>query len=191
MTQSQHSVRDGYGGSPTFRDLYEILRIPVLLALTAIAGTWAVWYFTSASCTNDLASVTGCNPSTIAHYISLDALNKIMTHAVIAGGGGGIWSYAMTTRQRRVIEALENQLAEERERAAEERERAAEERERFAAILAEERERAAEERDKAAEERERAAEEREKAAEERRQLLALVESMREQHNGNSESPQQS
>ena len=87
-----------------------------------------VWYFTSASCSNDLASVTGCNPSTIAHYISLDALNKIMTHAVIAGGGGGIWSYAMTTRQRRVIEALENQLAEERERAAEERERAAEER---------------------------------------------------------------
>ena len=143
MTQSQPSI---YGGAPTFRDLYEILRIPVLLALTAIAGTWAVWYFTSASCSNDLANVTGCNPSTIAHYISLDALNKIITHAVIAGGGGGIWSYAMTTRQRRVIEALENQLAEERERAAEERER-------FMAILAEEQRKAAEERERAAEER--------------------------------------
>ena len=51
-----------------------------------------------------------------------------MTHAVIAGGGGGIWSYAMITRERKAREAaerarleLEQQLAEERERAAEER----------------------------------------------------------------------
>ena len=41
----------------------------------------------------------------------------------------------MTTRQRRVIEALENQLAEERERAAEERERAAEERRQLLAAI--------------------------------------------------------
>ena len=116
----------------TIRDLYEILRLPVLLAAIAIAGTWAVWYFTHTSCSEELARATGCNPSAIARYISLDALNKIVTHAVIAGGGGGVWSYAMTTRQRKVIEALEHQLAEERERAAEERERAAEERERAA-----------------------------------------------------------
>lgn len=175
MTQSQHSI---YEGSPTFHDLYEILRIPVLLALIAIAGTWTVWYFTSTSCSDSMASLTGCNPSTIARYISLDALNKIMTHAVIAGGGGGIWSYAMITRERRAREVaekarleLERQLVEERERAAEERERAAEERER------------------AAEEREKAAEEREKAAEERRQLLAtiehLTERLAEQQNGGS------
>jgi hypothetical protein len=106
-----------------------------------------------------------------ARYINLDALNRIVTHAVIAGGGGGLWSYAMITRERKAREALEKQLAEERERAAEERERAAEERER------------------AAEERERAAEERERAAEERRQLLATIESLMErlagQQNGGS------
>ena len=67
-----------------------------------------------------------------ARYINLDALNRIVTHAVIAGGGGGLWSYAMITRERKAREALEKQLAEERERAAEERERAAEERERAA-----------------------------------------------------------
>ena len=119
-------------GQTTFRDVYEILRLPILLAAIAIAGTWVVWYFTHAACSEELARVTGCNPSAVARYISLDALNKIMTHAVIAGGGGGLWSYAMTTRQRKVIEALEHQLAEERERSAEERERAAEERERAA-----------------------------------------------------------
>ena len=60
----------------------------------------------------------------------------------------------MTTRQRRIIEALEHQLAEERERAADERERAADE-------------------------RERATSERERADEERRQLLAIIESFTE------------
>ena len=148
----------------TFRDVYEILRLPILLAAIAIAGTWVVWYFTHTTCSEALARATGCNPSDIARYISLDALNKIVTHAVIAGGGGGLWSYAMITRQRKVIEALEHQLAEERERAAEERERAAEE-------------------------RERAAEERERAAEERQQLLATIENLTErlteQQNGGS------
>jgi uncharacterized protein YlxW (UPF0749 family) len=80
----------------------------------------------------DLAQVTGCNPSQTARYINLDSLNKMVAHAVVAGGGGGLWSYAMITRQRKVIEALEYQLAKERERAAEEREQAAEERERAA-----------------------------------------------------------
>ena len=69
--------------------------------------------------------------------------------------------YAMITRQRKVIEALEHQLADERERAAGERERSADERER------------------AAGERERSADERERAAGERRQLLAIIESLTE------------
>ena len=158
MTQGHPSTNDG---PTTFRDVYEILRLPILLAAFAIAGTWVVWYFTSATCSTELSRINGCNPSAVAHYINLDALNKIMTHAVIAGGGGGLWSYAMITRERKAKEAerrarleLERQLADERERAAEERERAAEE-------------------------RERAAEERERAAEERRQLLATIESLTE------------
>ncbi len=118
-----------------FRDLWEILRLPVLFALTAIAATWAVWYLTSASCSAELAEATGCNAGRIAHYINLDALNKMMAHAVIAAGGGGLWSYAMITRERKAREAerkareaaekaretAERQLAEERERADEER----------------------------------------------------------------------
>ena len=60
----------------------------------------------------------------------------------------------MMTRQRKAIESLEQQLAEERERAAEERERAALE-------------------------RERAAEERKGESEDRRQLLATIESLTE------------
>ena len=86
MTQSTTTF---YGGPPTFRDLYEILRLPILLALFAIAGTWVVWYLTNTSCPTELAVSTGCNPSMAARYINLDALNRIVTHAVIAGGGGG------------------------------------------------------------------------------------------------------
>jgi hypothetical protein len=117
----------------------------------------------------DLAQVTGCNPSQTARYINLDSLNKMVAHAVVAGGGGGLWSYAMITRERRAREALEKQLAEERERAAEERERAAEERERAAA-------------------------ERDRAAAERSQLLSTIETLTErlaeQQNGNNgEAPE--
>ena len=128
-----------YNGPLTFLDYWEILRLPALFALAAIAGTWAVWYFTSVPCHPDLTQTTGCYSSEITRHIHLNLLNKMMTHAVIGGGGGGLWSYAMITRQRKAIEAerkareaLEMQLAEERERAAEERERAAEERERAA-----------------------------------------------------------
>ena len=124
-----------YDGPPTVRDLYEILRLPVLFALIAIAGTWVVWYLTNTSCPAELVQTTGCNPSLTARYISLDALNKILTHAVIAGGGGGLWSYAMITRERRAREAAERQLAEEREKAAEEREKAAEERRQLLAMI--------------------------------------------------------
>ena len=150
----------------TLRDYWEILRLPVLLVAVAVAATWAVWYLTSVPCSPKLAETTGCNPAQIARYINLDLLNKMMTHAVIAGGGGGLWSYAMTTRQRRAIESLERQLAEERERAAEERERAD-------ARIAEERERADA-----------------RIAEERREFLAIIERLTERQNGgNNQSPQ--
>ena len=183
-------------GPPTLADLWEILRLPALLALGAVAASWLVWYFTSESCTMELAQDIGCNPSRLAQYINLDALNKIAAHGVVAGSGGGLWSYAMITRERRAREDLAKQLAEERqrsdaqlaeerrrsdERLAEERrrsdderqqfeERLAEERQRFDAQLAEERRLAAE---RQAEERQRSEEERrrgeERLAEERRQ----------------------
>ena len=182
---------------PTLADLWEILRLPVLLALAAIAVTWLVWYLTSASCTLELAQATGCNPSRAARYINLTALNNMATHAVLAGGGGGLWSYRMITRERKAREYLAKQLAEERERNAAERaqaaerqaeerrqadERMAEERRQFAETLqsvmqqmSEERAQAAEER---AQERAQAAEERAQAAEERRQYMSLLEDLR-------------
>lgn len=165
-------------GPPTLADLWEILRLPALLALAAVAASWLVWYFTSESCTMELAQAIGCNPSRLAQYINLDAMNKIAAHGVVAGSGGGLWSYAMITRERRAREDLAKQLAEERqrsdERLAEERrrsdERLAEERQRSDAQLAEERRLAAE---RQAEERQRFEEERrrgeERLAEERRQ----------------------
>lgn len=112
----------------TARDLWEILSLPLLFALVAVALTWLVWYFTSASCPAELAGTTGCNPSLIAGYVNLEVLNKTVTHAAIAAGGGGLWSYAVITRERRAREALERQLTDERARAAEERAQAAEER---------------------------------------------------------------
>ena len=171
-------------GPPTLADLWEILRLPALLALAAVAASWLVWYFTSESCTMELAQAIGCNPSRLAQYINLDALNKIAAHGVVAGSGGGLWSYAMITRERRAREDLAKQLAEERqrsdeqlaeerrrsdERLAEERRRSDDERQQFEERLAEERrqfeERLAEERRLAAE---RQAEERQRFEEERR-----------------------
>ena len=165
-------------GPPTLADLWEILRLPALLALAAVAASWLVWYFTSESCTMELAQAIGCNPSRLAQYINLDALNKIAAHGVVAGSGGGLWSYAMITRERRAREDLAKQLAEERQRSdaqlAEERrrsdERLAEERRLAAERQAEERQRFEEERQRLdaqlAEERRRGEE---RLAEERRQ----------------------
>ena len=122
-------------GALTLRDLWEILRLPVLLALISIVVTWAIWYLTSTTCSPELALATGCNSSGIARYINLEVLNKMVTHAAIAGGGGGLWSYVMITRERRAREALERQLAEERAQAAEERAQAAEERRQLLATI--------------------------------------------------------
>ena len=97
--------------------------------------TWLVWYFTSASCSTELAETTGCNSSPIAGYVNLEILNKAVTHAAIAAGGGGLWSYAVITRERRARAALERQLAEERAQAAEERAQAAEERRQLLSLI--------------------------------------------------------
>ena len=182
----------------TLRDYWEILRLPILFALGAIALTWAIWYFTSTSCPPELAEAVRCNPSLMARYISLDALNKMVTHGVIAGGGGGFWSYLMITRERKAREALERQFTEEREtlerQLAEERE----EREARDRQLAEEREEREARDRQLAEEREardrQLAEERERADAERQQLLAIIEGLNERlaerENGNNGSDSQ-
>ena len=192
-------------GRLTPRDLWEILRLPVFAALVAIVATWLVWYFTSASCSPELAQTTGCNPSQVARYVNLEIVNKAFTHAAVAAGGGGIWSYAVITRERRAREAAEMQLAEVLAQAAEERAqssaqlaRVTEQMEQLMAQAAEERAQAAEERAQAAAERAQAAAERaqaseriaqlqEQAAEERSQYLALLAQLTERLEGNGQS----
>ena len=153
-------------GPLTYRDLWEILSLPAALALAAVVGTWLVWYFTSGSCTLELAESTGCNPSRVAGYVNLEILNKATTHAAIAAGGGGLWSYAVITRERKAREAAEKLLTEVLAQAADDRARAQAAEERaaatIAAVLAQ-------------------------AAEERRQFLATIERLTEHRNGDDQS----
>lgn len=184
----------------TISDLWEITRLPALLATLAIALTWLVWYLTTAPCSPELANLTGCNPSRIARYINLDVLSKLFTHATLAAGSGGFWSYLMITKERRARQAAEKRLAEALEQSASEREREAAERAAERAQFAEERAQFAADREREAAERaadraqfaaerereaaERAAE-RAQAAEERRLLLAAIERLTAQRNGNN------
>ena len=125
------------------QDLREIATLPVAAALAALALTWLVWYFTGNRCTDDLATITGCNASALAAFINPALLKDLLTNSAIAATGGGVWSYVMITRERRAREAAERALAEERQqkeealaRADEERRRADEERQRKEEALA-------------------------------------------------------
>ena len=146
----------------TLQDFREIATLPVAAALAALALTWLVWYFTGNRCTDELASITGCNTSSIAAFINPALLKDILTNSAIAATGGGVWSYVMITRERRAREAAEKAreaaeqaLAEERQRTEAERQRADEERRRVETVEAEARERVEEERRRADEDRTR------------------------------------
>ena len=157
----------------TIRDLWEIISLPLLLSSAVVAATWLVWYFTRTSCPPELANITGCNPGQIARYINLEVLSKILTHAAIAAGGGGIWSYIMITRERKARETAEKNLAQEREQSAAEREQAATERGQATAERAELLARLDEERAQSATERAQ-------SADDRAELLARLDAERAQ-----------
>lgn len=119
---------DPYVVRPSPRDIYELLRLPALFAVVTAAITWLIWYYTSTSCTVELAARTGCNTATIARYISVDVFGRMLTYAAITGAAGGVWNYDMFTKMRAVIAAersradeAEKQLAEYRQQAEEER----------------------------------------------------------------------
>ena len=191
----------------TISDLWEITRLPIFLATLAIALTWLVWYLTIAPCTPELANIIACNPGRIARYINLEVLGNLFTHATLAAGSGGFWSYLMITKERRARQAAEMRLAEALEQSAADREREAAERAADRAQFAEERaqfvaeraqfaadrereaaERAADRAQFAAEREREAAEraaERAQAAEERRLFLAAIERLTAQRNGNN------
>ena len=119
---------DPYGVRPSPRDLYELLRLPALFSIATAVITWLIWYYTSTSCTAELAALTGCNPTTIARYIDVDVFGRMLTYAAITGAAGGVWNYDMFTKMRAAIAAersradeAEKQLAEHRQQAEEER----------------------------------------------------------------------
>ena len=149
-----------------FQDFREIVTLPVAAALTALAVTWAVWYFTGNRCSEELAASTGCNASAVAAFINPAMLKDIVTNLAIAATGGGIWSYIMITRERRAREAAERALSEERQRAEEK--------------IEEERRKADE---RVAEERRRADE---RVAEERNLFLAEIERLTRRLDGQQE-----
>ena len=153
------------------QDFREIALLPVAAGVTALAATWLIWYFTGDLCTEELATISGCNPSSIATFITPALLKDLLTNSAIAATGGGLWSYVMITRERRAREAAEKALAEARQREEE--------------ALA----RVDEERRRVEEERLRTEEERRRADEDRARLLAEIERLThrldQQHNGSS------
>ena len=159
------------------QDLREIATLPVAAALVALALTWLVWYFTGTRCTDELATITGCNTSSIATFITPPLLKDLLTNSAIAATGGGVWSYVMITRERRAREAAEKALAEERQqkeealaRADEERRRADEERQRKEEALA------------------RVEEERRRSDEDRARFLAEIERLTRQFGSQQADP---
>ncbi len=163
--------------SPTFGDIVEILRLPILSALVTAAVTWLIWYYTNAPCTPELASLKGCNLSPAARYINVDVFGRMLTYAVLVGGIGGLWKYDMIKKERAARIAAENQLAELQKQATEERQA-------LLAALTEERQQAAAERQQAATERQQAATEREAFMTTITGLAAQVTQLVEQRNGN-------
>ena len=112
-------------------DLWDIARIPLLLALLAVTATWMVWYFTAEPGDPKSVRPTECDWDRLEKCFSLNVVNKMFTHGAIAGGAGGISFYVMLRRERLAREAAERRADEERQRADEGRQRFDEERRRF------------------------------------------------------------
>ena len=189
-----------------FKDIAEVLWLPALCVIVTATLSWLIWYHTSVPCTADLSRFTGCSPTPLARYITIDIFGRILTYSALTGAGGGVWNWNMISKERAARRAAENRaaeveraLAEERKRADEERQLAYEQRQRayadqqaLWASLNEEKQALlaalAEERRQAAIERQRADEERQQAAKDRADLMAMVSGLlarlEERQNGN-------
>ena len=105
-------------------DLWDIARIPILLALLAVSATWMVWYFTTEPSDPKAVRPTECDWDKLEKCFSLNLVNKMFTHGAIAGGAGGVSFYVMLRRERLAREAAERRAEEERQQAQQERQRA-------------------------------------------------------------------
>ena len=116
--------------SSLLADIWDIARIPVLLALLAVTATWLVWYFTTEPGDPKSVRPTECDWDKLERCFSLNLVNKMFTHGAIAAGAGGVSFYIMLRRERLAREAAERRADEERQRANEIQRRADEERQR-------------------------------------------------------------
>lgn len=94
------------------RDIWELVRLPALFGVVTAVITWLIWYYTTAPCTPEAATLTGCNPAIIARYINVDIYGKVLTYSAILAGVGGVWNYDMFTKMRAII-AAERSRADE------------------------------------------------------------------------------
>ncbi len=110
------------------RDIWELVRLPALFGVVTAVITWLIWYYTTAPCTLEAETLTGCNPAIIARYINVDIYGKVLTYSAILAGVGGVWNYDMFTKMRAVIAAERNRADEAEKQLAEYRLQAEEER---------------------------------------------------------------
>ena len=175
--QAEHSPAVKEPG--LWADLWDIARIPALLALIAIAATWMVWYFTTEPTDPKSVRPIECDWNRLDKCFSLNLVNKMFTHGAIAGGTGGVSFYIMLRRERMAREAAEKRAEEERQRGEEARQRLEEERQRGEEVQR----RADEDRRRADEDRRRADEDRRRADEERQLLINRILELTAPSNG--------
>ena len=111
-----------------FKDIAEVLWLPALCVIVTATLSWLIWYHTSVPCTADLSRFTGCSPTPLARYITIDIFGRILTYSALTGAGGGVWNWNMISKERAARRAAENRAAEVERALAEERKRADEER---------------------------------------------------------------
>ena len=166
------------------RDIWELVRLPALFGVATAVITWLIWYYTTAPCTPEAATLTGCNPAIIARYINVDIYGKMLTYSAILAGVGGVWNYDMFTKMRAAIAAERSRADEAEKQFAEYRQQSeaqlAEYRQQSEAQLAEHRQQSEA---RLAEYRQQSEAERRRAEEERRQehesfMAALAEERR-------------
>ena len=103
--------------------------LPLILAATAAAATWLIWYYTRVPCPPEAAVLHHCNPASIARYVNVEIWAWCLTLGALIGGivGGGV-NYTMFSRERAARIAAEALAAEERKLREEERQHWEEER---------------------------------------------------------------
>lgn len=96
------------------RDAWEVIQLPLALALLAALITWLVWHYTATPCAGLARVLNSCNPSVAARFIDSGVWAGMLPHGAVGAGAGGVYNFAMISRERRRADDLERLLREER-----------------------------------------------------------------------------